>query len=66
MARITLEYDARNTIAKKFIDLIYSIGVFKVKIENEDSPYDKEFVEKIKRGEKSKSWTAIKTEDLWK
>ena len=66
MARITLEYDARNTIAKKFIDLIYSIGVFKVKIENEDSPYDKEFMKKLEKSKKSKNDKAIAIEDLWK
>lgn len=30
MATITLKYDARNTVAKKFIDLALSLGVFKV------------------------------------
>ena len=29
MARITLEYDARNSIAKSFIELIQKVGVFK-------------------------------------
>lgn len=28
MARITLRYDARNSVAKKFIELITSIGTF--------------------------------------
>lgn len=29
MAEITLKYDARNSIAKKTIDYILSLGVFK-------------------------------------
>ena len=29
MARITLEYDARNTVAKKALDFLLSIGAFK-------------------------------------
>lgn len=33
MATITLEYDARNTVAKKFIDLILSMSIFTVKKE---------------------------------
>ena len=31
MATITLEYDARNSIAKKTIEYILSLGVFKTK-----------------------------------
>lgn len=30
MARITLEYDARNATAKKTLDFILSLGFFKV------------------------------------
>lgn len=52
MARIILEYDGRNVIAKKAIDFILSLGVFKQK---EDSPYDPEFVERIRKSEKEKS-----------
>ncbi|MGC4129826.1 MAG: hypothetical protein QM564_09815 [Bergeyella sp.] len=29
MARITLEYDSQNTIAKKALDFLLSIGTFK-------------------------------------
>ncbi len=29
MATITLKYDARSSIAKKFLDLALSLGVFK-------------------------------------
>ena len=56
MAQITIEYDARNTVAKTIIELIYKVGVFKIKEEKkEESPYNKEFVAKIKRAEKQPS-----------
>ena len=35
MAEITLKYDARNVIAKKTIDYILSIGVFKSNVTNQ-------------------------------
>lgn len=34
MAQITLKYDARNSIAKKTIDYILSLGVFQVEKNN--------------------------------
>lgn len=64
MARITIEYDARNSTAKKLIDFILSFDFFKVK-EEKKSPYNPEFVEKIERSMKSKG-KKIKLEDLWK
>jgi len=36
MAKITLEYDARNTIAKKALDFLLSIGTFK-KVESKNA-----------------------------
>lgn len=36
MARITLEYDARNVIAKKALDFLLSIGTFK-KVESKNA-----------------------------
>jgi hypothetical protein len=65
MAAITLEYDARSSLAVKALDFLLSIGVFKQKVISEKSPYSKEFVDKIKRSENSKG-VKIKTEDLWK
>ena len=41
----------------------------KIRFEEEKSPYDPEFVKKIKQGEedfKAGKFKAIKTEDLWK
>ena len=61
MARVTLKYDARNTIARKTIEYILALGVFKV----EESPYNPKFVEKIKESEKGKEHK-IDIEDLWK
>lgn len=34
MAKITLVYDAKNSIAKKTIDFILSLGVFSIEKEN--------------------------------
>jgi len=65
MAEITLKYDARNPLDKKALDLFLALGLFEEE-KKKESHYSKELVEKIKRGEKSKNWTAIKTEDLWK
>lgn len=36
MARITLEYDARNAIAKKALDFLLSLGAFK-KVESKNT-----------------------------
>jgi len=63
MAQVTLKYDARNTIARKTIEYILALGVFKV--EEEESPYNPKFVEKIKESEKGKEHK-IDIEDLWK
>ncbi len=52
MERITLEYDGKNVIAKKAIDFILSLGVFK---KTEVSPYDPDFVERIRKTEKEES-----------
>jgi hypothetical protein len=65
MATITLDYNTRNSLAVKTLDYILSLGVFATKDISEKSPYNKEFVDKIKRSEKSKG-VKIKTEDLWK
>ena len=66
MARITIEYDAKNSMAKKMIDFILSLDFVKVKQEKEDeSTYDKEFMKEIEQSFKSEG-KAIKVEDLWK
>jgi hypothetical protein len=63
VARITLEYDEKNTIAQKIIDLIYSVDVFEIK---EECPYNKEFMKKLERSKKSKNDKAVVIKDLWK
>jgi hypothetical protein len=63
MATVTLQYDAHNGIAQKFLDLLKSIDVFEIV---EEKPlYNPEFVKKIKSQEGKKS-VAINTADLWK
>jgi hypothetical protein len=55
MATIVLDYAARDANAKKTLDYILSMGFFKVKSskkEDEESPYNPEFVAKIRRAEK--------------
>jgi hypothetical protein len=64
MERIIIEYDKRNSMAKKLIEFILSVDFFKV--EKYKSPYKNEYVEKIRKIEKENDWTAVKTEDLWK
>lgn len=66
MATITLEYDGRNSAIKKLIAEILTLGA-KEKVE--ESPYDPEFVKKIKRGQediKNGKGIKINIEDLWK
>ena len=66
MAQITIEYDAKNSMAKKMIDFLLSLDFVKVKQEKEDeSTYDKEFMKEIEQSFKSEG-KAIKVEDLWK
>ena len=62
MATITLEYDGRNSAIKKLIAEMLNLGA-KEKVE--ESPYDPEFVKKIKHAQNSKG-VKIKLEDLCK
>lgn len=48
MATITLQYDARNSVAKKFIEVITSIGIFSVVTSETDSSKRKYNAETIK------------------
>jgi hypothetical protein len=63
MATITLRYNPNNALAKSIIHSVKSAGVFQVT--EEQSPYNKEFVEEIQESRRSIG-IAIKTEDLWK
>ena len=62
MATITLTYDGRSSVARKAIDNLMSLGVFSMEIkevgnfrkkkkDEEESPYDPEFVKMIKESE---------------
>ncbi|MDR1974746.1 MAG: hypothetical protein LBQ31_08780 [Bacteroidales bacterium] len=67
MATITLQFDAKNSLAKSIIQSIKSAGVFNI-IE-EKSPYSKPFTDKIQESEKQFAlgeYETIKTSDLWK
>jgi len=63
MATITLRYNPKNELAKSIINSVKSAGVFQ--IAEEQSPYNKDFVEEIQESRSSKG-VVIKTEDLWK
>ncbi|MBN2776223.1 MAG: hypothetical protein JXR36_01190 [Bacteroidales bacterium] len=60
MATITIEYDARNKIAKKTIDYILSLGIFKVK--KKMSGIDEALLD-IKEG---RVYKAKNTDDMFK
>ena len=62
MAEITLKFDARNKIAKKTLDYIMSLGVFKT---NEQSIYNPKFVAMVKKAKNSKKRTIVDTTDIW-
>ena len=51
MATITLKYNEKNTIAKKTIDYILSLGVFKLSTPEKKLTGVEQALEEIKRGE---------------
>lgn len=53
MARIIIEYDGRDAVVKKALDLLLSLK--SVKIKPIESTYNPEFVSKIKKTEKQES-----------
>ena len=63
MAQVVIEYDARNTSAKKFLEAFLSLPFFKVK--EYESVYDEEFLNIVEKSFNDKR-TAIKVDDLWK
>jgi hypothetical protein len=62
MSTITLQFDAKNQLARSIIQLIKSAGVFLVT--EDKSPYNQDFVKEIQKSRYSKG-QVIKTEDLW-
>ncbi|MDR0830319.1 MAG: hypothetical protein LBN95_09465 [Prevotellaceae bacterium] len=66
MAELKLSYNAKNAYAKSLVDVIKLSGVFNVvPIKSTKSPYNPEFVAKIKQSEKQEG-TKINLKDLWK
>ena len=68
MRIVTLQYDARNQLAKSIMQSIREAGVFTI-LEKEHSGYSNEFIAKIEEGRKDArngKGKAIKTADLWK
>ena len=63
MAQVLIEYDERNSSAKKLLVDFLSQPFFKVK--ECDSPYDEEFLEMVEASFKGKR-TVINVDDLWK
>ena len=64
MTQVLIEYDERNILAKKSLEDFLSLPFFKVK-DDDECPYDKEFMKKIEASRKSKG-KKIKLEELWK
>ncbi len=65
MATLTLEYDGRSTKAKKAIEYILSLGIFKKK---EQNAYNPEFVKMIKEAEKEAekgNTITVNPENVW-
>ncbi len=66
MATITLKYDARNALAKKTIAYILSLGVFKMDKSEGKSPYDKKFVDMVKKQSQTKNARVINNvQEFW-
>ena len=71
MATITIQYDARNSSAKRLLEFLRTLSFIKIKEDsaNEEPQYDPEFVKKINEGRKEfeeGKCNVINTEDLWK
>lgn len=63
MATITLQYDEKNPLITSILNSAILAGA-KVE-EKSDSPYNKEFVEKIRRSEKQPG-VKVDLDNLWK
>jgi len=63
MATITLNYDIKNAVVKSILETAILAGT-KV-VEREDSPYNKQFVAKIRKSEKQQG-IKVSLDELWK
>lgn len=64
MATFTIKIDTRNKAAKKFLEFIKSLSFVTIEEQVEESPYNPEFVKKIKRAQKQKG-IVVDTNDIW-
>jgi len=59
-----IKIDTRSKMAQQFLEFAKTLPFAKVEQLDEKSPYDPEFVKKIKRAQKQKG-TIIDTKDVW-
>lgn len=60
---VTVKIDTRSKAAKKLLAFLQTLSF--VEIEEEKSPYDPEFVKKVKKSAASKERYIVDTEDVW-
>lgn len=72
MTTITLKINEKTNFGKTFLAFIKSLSikessveVLKTPVAKEKSPYNPEFVKKIKRAEKRADYIEINTNDIW-
>ena len=63
METLTIEYNAQDKAVKQIINGLLAVGVFHIK--DAKSPYNPEFVEKIRKAEKQPS-VKVDIDNLWK
>lgn len=62
MATKMIQYNGRSTALKQVLELFTTLGG-RI-IDKEESPYNPDFVKKIRKGEKSKKH-AVDTDKIW-
>lgn len=63
MATYRIKIDTRSKAAKAFIELLKTLPF--VKVEEEESPYNPEFVKKIKQARAEKEGLTVTSSNLW-
>ena len=69
MATLTINYDANNVAIRDLLAALLKLDGISAVSEKTESPYNPEFVAKIKRSQKEAEYGLAKTvkiEDLWK
>ncbi len=67
MATITIQYDGRNTSAKRLLEFLRTLSFIKIN-EDANTEYDSEIVAKVKQGQKEYcegKCTTIKASEIW-